>query len=231
MDVFEAIHNRRSVRKFLDIPVEWEKIGIILDAGAAAPSSGNLQNWKFIVVQDEKKRQALAEAALQQYWIADAPTIIVICTELRRIKQFYGVRGERLYSIQNCAAVAENMLLAAHALGLSSCWVGAFDEDMVTRTLGIPEDAEIRPQIMLPIGYADETPAKPQKFVLENLTYFDKWSRQNIGKIKDIDAVLWNYRVAERGIKAAKGGIKALERATRHKRARLMEKLKNRFKK
>lgn len=230
MDVFECIHSRRSVRKFLDIPVEWEKIGVILDAGTAAPSSGNLQTWKFIVVQDEKNRQELAEAALQQYWIATAPAIIVICAELRRIRQFYGVRGERLYSIQNCAAAAENMLLAAQSLGLASCWIGAFDEDMVARTLLIPEDAEIRPQIMLPIGYPDEQPAKPQKFPLENITYFERWSRQNIGKIKDLQAVFWNYRVVERGIKAAKSGIDALEKVTR-KRTKLMEKLKERFRK
>lgn len=229
MDVFECIHGRRSVRKFLDIPVEWEKVGVILDAGVAAPSSGNLQNWKLIVVQDENKKKALADAALQQYWISTAPAIIVICAELRRIKQFYGVRGERLYSIQNCAAVAENMLLAAHALGLASCWVGAFDEDMVARTLSIPDDAEIRPQIMLPIGYPDETPAKPQKYPLDNITYFERWSRQNIGKIKDVNSVLWNYRVAEKGLKAAKGTAKALGRMAR--RSGLIEKVKRKFRK
>lgn len=229
MDIFKCIHSRRSVRKFLDIPVEWEKVGVILDAGTAAPSSGNLQNWKFIVVQNEKKRQEIAEAALQQYWIASAPAIIVICAELRRARQFYGVRGERLYSIQNCAAVAENMLLAAHALGLSSCWVGAFDEGMVSRALSIPDDVDIRPQIILPIGYPDESPAKPQSVPLDNITYFEKWSAQNIGKIKDVDAVLWNYRVVERGVGAARSSAKALGKLTRH--AGLLGNLKNRFRK
>ena len=153
------------------------------------------------------------------------------CAELRRIRQFYGVRGERLYSIQNCAAVAQNMLLAAHALGLAGCWVGAFDEDMVNRILSIPEDAEIRPQIIIPIGYAGENPVRPQRFVLENLTYFEQWTRQNVGKIKDVQAVLWNYRLAEKGIKAAKDATKAIDKATRKPRESLFGKLKNRFRK
>jgi len=175
---------RRSVRKFLDKPVEWEKIGKILDAGRYAPSSGNLQNWKFIVVSDPEKRKAIAEAALTQHWIAVAPYIIVIIAEPEKAIRFYGIRGERLYTIQNCAAVAENMLLAAHSLGLGSCWIGAFDENKISSILGVVK--EVRPQIILPIGYPDEVEAPPQKFRLENITYIEQWW----GRAKDIEAYL-----------------------------------------
>ena len=184
MDTIECIMTRRSVRKFLDKPVEWEKIGQILDAGRYAPSSGNLQNWKFIVVSKPELRKAIAEAALQQHWIAVAPYIIVIIAEPEKAARFYGTRGERLYTIQNCAAVAENMLLAAHALGLASCWIGAFDENKVSAVLNLVK--EVRPQIILPIGYAAEIEPPPQKFRLGNVTYLEQWW----GRLKDEDAYL-----------------------------------------
>ena len=90
MEVFECIRTRRSVRKFLQMPVEWDKVGAILDCGRYTPSAGNLQNWQFMVVIDPDKRKKIAEAAAQQYWMADAPIYIVICikpeiTEKRRL--------------------------------------------------------------------------------------------------------------------------------------------------
>lgn len=231
MDVFECIRDRRSIRKFLEVPVEWDKIGTIIDAGMLAPSAGNLQNWRFIVVRDEQKRIQLAEASLQQHWMSSAPVIIVVCSEIRKIKQFYGVRGERLYAIQNCAAAVQNMLLAAHALDLGACWVGAFDENAVCRTLSIPDDAELRPQALIPIGYPDEKPAAQLRYRIENIVYFDLWSRQSRGKIKDIDAVLWNYRFAERGLKAGKQLVKGIDRSTKKQRQRILDRLRERMKK
>jgi nitroreductase len=230
MDVFECISSRRSIRKFLEVPVEWEKIGTIIDAGMLAPSSGNLQNWRFIVVKDEKKRMQLAEAALQQHWMNNAPVVIVVCSEMKKIRQFYGVRGERLYAVQNCAAAVQNMLLAANALDLGACWVGAFDENAVCRALSIPDDADMRPQAIIPIGYPDEKPAPQLRYRIENITYLEKWSRQNIGKIRDVDAVLWNYRVAERGIKLGKELVKGIERSTRQHRKRLLDRIKEKVK-
>jgi len=119
MDTFDAIKKRRSIRKYLDIPVEWYKITKILEAGKQAPSSGNLQTWRFIVVTDKKIRRELAEASLQQYWMESAPVHIIVCSEVGIAKQFYGLRGERFYSIQNSAAAIQNILLAAYSLNLS----------------------------------------------------------------------------------------------------------------
>ncbi len=217
MDVFECISDRRSIRKFLDVPVEWEKIGAIINAGMLAPSSGNIQNWRFIVVRDEAKKERISEASLKQSWISSAPVVIVVCSEMKKIRQFYGVRGERLYAVQNCAAAVQNMLLAAHSLGLGACWVGAFDENEISRILDIPtaaemrtDDTELRPQVIVPIGYPDEKPAPQLRYRIENITYLERWSRQSIGKIRDVDAVLWNYRIAERGIKLGKELMKKI---------------------
>ena len=176
MELLECIKTRRSIRKFLDIPVEWDKIGTIVDAGRYAPTSGNLQNWKFIIVLDEGKRKAIAEACLQQFWMAKAPVHIIICSEPEKAKRFYGIRGERLYSVQNCASAAQNMLLTAHSLGLGGCWVGAFDEDMIKRTVGMPDNA--RPQVIVPVGYPAEKVPSPMQFQLENITFIEDWGRK-----------------------------------------------------
>ena len=79
MDVFECIRTRRSVRKYLPKQVEWDKVGMILDAGRYAPSAGNLQNWQFLVVIDEDKRKQIAEVSARQFWMAQAPIQIIIC--------------------------------------------------------------------------------------------------------------------------------------------------------
>ncbi len=181
MDAIEAILSRRSIRKYKKQPVEWEKVGIILEAGRMAPCAGNLQDWRFIVVLDAEKRKQIAEASLQQYWMADAPVHIVIVAELEKSKRFYGVRGERLYSVQNCAAAAESMIIAANSIGLGTCWVGAFDEDKIKTILNCIE--EVRPQIIITLGYADEKPIMPQKLPIENIVYLEKWW----GRIKDAD--------------------------------------------
>jgi len=189
MDLFDCINARRSIRKYLKKHVEWEKVGRILDAGRLAPSSGNIQDWMFLVVDNAHKRQAIAEASLEQYWMADAPIQIVICCVTMHGRQMYGMRGERLYSIQNCAAAAENMMLAATDLGLGSCWVGAFDEEKVCHILAIPERA--RPQVIITIGYAAEMPDMPMKKTLENVTFMNKYG-ENSGRIRDI-----NYSMGE----------------------------------
>lgn len=176
MEVLECIKTRRSTRKFLDVPVEWDKVGTIVDAGRSAPNSGNLQNWKFIVVLDQDKRKEIAEACLKQFWMERAPVHIIVCAEPEKAKRFYGIRGERLYSIQNCAASVENMLLTAHSLGLGSCWVGAFDEDMLKRALGIPDYA--RPQAVIPIGYPAEKVPTPMQYQLENLVFIENWNQK-----------------------------------------------------
>tara|TARA_Y100000310_G_C20651320_1_gene799582 strand:- start:1364 stop:2005 length:642 start_codon:yes stop_codon:yes gene_type:complete len=199
MELNECIFTRRSVRKFLDQHVEWDKVGEILEAGRAAPSAGNLQNWKFIVVLEQETRKKIADACLQQYWMANAPVHIIICSEPIKGKRFYGIRGERLYSVQNCAAVAENMLLMAHSLGLGACWIGAFDEDGLKSTLGIIE--EVRPQIILAIGYTDENPLVPVRYRLENLVFLEKYG----AKIKDLASTMGlHYAKVQRGVGKAK---------------------------
>ncbi len=176
MDVMECIHTRRSIRKYQDIPVEFEKIGRIVEAGMQAPTAGNIQDLRFIIIQEKSKRVQIAEAALQQYWIETAPVHLVICVDIKKGKQFYGIRGERLYSIQHSGAAAMNMLLTAHHFGLGACWVGAFDEEAIKSICGVPEYA--RAEAIITIGYADEIPPRPPKFIIETHAYIERYGNR-----------------------------------------------------
>lgn len=189
MDVLDCIRTRRSIRKYKDIHVEWDKMGQVLDAARHAPTSGNIQNWKIIVVLTDEQREKVANACLQQFWIGTAPVVLVVCAEPRKAQQFYGIRGDRLYSIQNCASVVENMLLAAHALGLGACWIGAFDEEMLKRSCAIPD--YVRPQAVVTLGYPDEEPLMPPHFKLTDLVYFRGYD----AKIYDIPRYVKDYGV------------------------------------
>lgn len=178
-DILELIKSRRTTKYFLPKYVSWDNISKILDAGRHAPSSGNIQNWKFIVVFDPDKKQQVAEATYEQFEIATASILIIVCAEAEKAERYYGLRGERLYTVQNCAAAIQNMLLEANSLGLGSAWIGAFDEDAVKALCNIPE--EVRPQAIVAIGYAKEVPPKPPKYPLETVVYFQRWR----GKMRD----------------------------------------------
>ncbi len=188
MKVIEAIKKRRSQREFSDKQVEFYKIADIIEAGMHAPNAGNLQNWKFIVVKDKEKRNQIAEACVEQYWIAEAPVLIIICAEEERAEKYYEKRGKNLYNIQNCAAAAQNMLLAATSLGLASCWVGAFSEDRIKALLSVPD--KIRVFTVLPFGYSNAKPKEKHMFDIKDLFYFEEWdvTIKNIHKIMGIES-------------------------------------------
>lgn len=222
MDVLEAIATRRSIRKYLEVPVEWDKVGQVLEAGRLAPSAGNVQDWRFIVVTRQELRKEIAEAALKQHWIETAPVHIVIASITEKIKTHYGMRGERLYSIQDCAACATHIMLAARELGLGSCWIGAFDEAKLQRVLKLPDD--VRPQMIITLGYSDEKPHMPARYPINNLVFFEEYG--GAGRIKDMDRVLWNHNVVGRMVSGAKESKKDFNRLTKKDRSKLFERLK-----
>jgi nitroreductase len=185
-EVLDAIKKRRSIRKFLDNPVEWDKVVNILEAGRFAPSSGNLQNWKFIVVTEKARKKQIAEACLNQAWIATAPVIIAIVSKPEKTLQYYGEPG-RKYTIQNCACAAMNMLLEAYEEGLGACWIGGFDESMLNIALGLPDRA--KPEVIIPIGYPDEEVPMPPREVLESQVHLNRYNN----RIKNFNLVLWDF--------------------------------------
>ena len=173
MDVFEAIVGRRSVRAFRPDPVPDALLTRLLDAARWAPSAGNLQAREFVVVTDPGLKRRLADAALDQHFVEEAPLDIVVCTVPGRSAQRYGARGADLYCVQDASAAVQNLLLAAHALGLGACWVGAFDERPVHRALALPRD--VRPVAIVPVGYPAEHPAATPRRRLDALVHTNSY--------------------------------------------------------
>jgi nitroreductase len=151
MDFWHVIESRHSVRAFdASVEVPPETIERLLTAAILAPSAGNRQSWHFYVVHDPVQRLALAAAAYGQSFVSQAPVAIVVCADAEQSAGRYGQRGRDLYCLQDTAAAVEHILLAAVALGLGGCWVGAFDEDQAACALTLP--SRHRPVAILPIG-------------------------------------------------------------------------------
>jgi nitroreductase len=186
MDALECIRTRRSIRKYLSRPVEFEKILAIIEAAHQAPSAGNLQSWRYIVITDKSTISILPQHCLNQDFVA-APVVIVACSSQEDLEKHYGLRGVRLYAVQDLAASIQNMLLAAHALGLGACWVGAFDEDKLIEICKLPSRA--RPQAIITIGYPDEVPGQKHERSLSDVVFFNTYGM----KIQNLNAELRNY--------------------------------------
>lgn len=155
-DVFDCMRESHSVRNFKSEQIPEPTLTRILEAGNMAPSAGNLQPWYFYVVQDLTVKEKLANIAFDQEQISDAPTVVVVLADPARSNERYGERGAQLYCLQDTAAAAQNMLLAAEGLGIAACWVGAFDEKKVAEIVEAPP--RLRAVAMICLGYSDEQP-------------------------------------------------------------------------
>jgi len=164
MDVFEAIRTRRSIRKFRPKPIPDEKLEIIREAGRLAPSAGNRQPWRFVVVKDPERKKNLAKAADNQMFIANAGVIIVALGDPEASPRWFK---------QDPMIAVEHMILAATALGYGSCWIGAFNEDRVKRILKIPEELAVI--ALLPIGFSDESPPPRARKPLEEIFFLEEY--------------------------------------------------------
>lgn len=168
MEFSEVVSKRRSVRHFnTKLAVSEADVRALLLAATAAPTAGNIQPWRFFVVRSADARERLA-SALHQRWAAAAPVVIVVAVDPRPCAARYADRGEHLYSIQDTAAAATSILLAAVDRGLASCWIGAFDEQAVAGAIGIA--APVAPIAVLPVGYSAEASGKPSRRPLEEVT-------------------------------------------------------------
>ena len=155
MTFFETIQARQSIREFLNRAVEEDKLQRIVSAMSQAPSAGNCQAYQVLIVRDLSLRKVLAEAALGQKFVIQAPVVLVFCAALERATR-HGERGRSLYALQDATTAAAYTQLAATAVGLGTCWVGAFDERAVVQ--GLQLNSDLRPIVLLPLGYSGATP-------------------------------------------------------------------------
>ena len=167
-----VMRRRRSVRRYTREPVSDGLLQKLLEAAQLAPSAGNLQARDFVVVRDPNMKHVLAEAAYGQFFVSMAPVVLVGCANIGRSSTAYGQRAE-LYAVQDVTIAASYMQLAAEAMRVATCWIGAFDERRVVRALGLPLD--VRPVLMLPIGYPDERPNARPRIDRSQFTYYERW--------------------------------------------------------
>ena len=171
MKVIDAIRGRFSVRHYQPEPVRDNDLATILDAARFSQSAKNLQDWRFIVVRDELKRQKLSIAAKGQHFVAQAPVVIICCGVGT---DYIMTCGQHSYNI-DVAIAMENIALVAHDLGLGTCWLGAFYEDQVKKEFNIPEE-NVRVVGLLTIGYpAVQAPTKRRKLTEEIICY-ERWT-------------------------------------------------------
>lgn len=170
MDAIEAILTRSSTRSFTTQALSDDQIETLLKVMVAAPSAGNMQPWRIMVVKDSEVKSKLVSGALGQSFIAKAPVVFVICRVPDESSRRYGDRGRNFYSIQDTAAMAENLLVAANAMGLGGCWIGAFQDEEVARAIDCPDG--VYPVAIIPIGYPKGTPRKPSRRSLKDIVRF-----------------------------------------------------------
>lgn len=145
----KTIWKRQSIRKYKPDPLPEKDLNLILEAARQAPTGGNRQKWRMVVIHDPEIRQKTAEACNGQTWMAEAPVILCVVALPGAGKV-------------NGAIVLDHAILAATSLGYGTCWIGAYDEDQVKKVLGIPEDYVL--VNLTPVGLPDQQPdPRPRK--------------------------------------------------------------------
>lgn len=173
MEFLEAIRSRRSIRKYRPDRLENGDLEKLLEAARLAPSAKNLQPYKFILVDDKTIISGLVEACRNQTFIGEAPLVAVACVNPA---EAYGTLGGHENSAYVDAAIAmEHLVLAATALGLGTCWVGAFSEEKVREVLDVPGDWRV--VALTPIGKPAENPSTRPKKSKGELFFLNAWGK------------------------------------------------------
>ena len=162
MEVFEAIKNRRSIRKYKNEQIPKEKIDILIEAGRLAPTAANKQRFKLVIVDNEEIKKRLGIACNNQTFVGTASHVIAGTVD-----------PDWKWSHVDLAIVFEHIVLEAFELGFGTCWIGAFKEDEVKKILNIPENIKV--VALLAIGFADETPGPRSRKAVEELVSYNKY--------------------------------------------------------
>jgi nitroreductase len=164
MDAIHAILTRRSIRKYSEGKIPEEIITELLNAGMHAPTARNYQPWHFIVVDNRQTIDQLADAHPHAKMLKEASLAILVCGDKT-------IQNEEGYIMQDCSAATQNIMLAAHALGLGSVWLGMYPREdrirEVSRVLNIPD--HILPAALISIGYPAETKDTPKRYKEERI--------------------------------------------------------------
>jgi len=170
METLEAIHSRRSVRAFTEEPIPEELLRQALQAAAAAASGGNVQPWGFVLVRDPQRLQGLR--ALAPGIIGQPTALVAICLDAQRAERLGGALGPRLAWI-DIGLATQNLLLAAHDLGLGACPIGSFHQQAVAVFLDLPP--HVRPVLLIALGHPQAKPPSPGRRPLAEVCFAERW--------------------------------------------------------
>jgi len=160
MELWEAINGRRSVRAFLDRPVERNVLERLLEAAIWAPSGGNAQTWRFVVVTESKRIRSIK--TVSPGLLGNPAAVIAVCQDLAEARAKGGTLGETFLAPVDAAMATENLLLAAYAEGLGTCVIASFHRGAVGRLLDLPKGVE--PMLLISVGWpAERPPALPRR--------------------------------------------------------------------
>lgn len=181
MQLKKAIESRKSVRRYSDKKPDWRKIIRAIDAARFAPMAGNTNSIKFVIVSDEKVIKELAEASSQDF-IAQAQYVVVAVSDDSQLKRLYPDRAA-MFARQQAGAAIENFLLSLNEFGMSTCWIGYFDDRLVKRAVGISDKLVV--EAFFPIGFETKVKSNPKtKPELEGLVFFEKYGNKYMqGKV------------------------------------------------
>ena len=179
MDFDKIVEKRHSVRTFTGKVVSWKDVLVAIDAAIKGPGAGGDLPFKFIIVENAKKIDKIAEQC-DQLWINQASIIVVITSDDKHLEKMYGDRG-RIFSRQQAGAAINTFLLKLVDLGLSGCWVGSYNDNKIRHLLAIPSEKQI--EAIIPIGYEKPSPktnrGKSRKRKLENYLFWDAWDQES----------------------------------------------------
>ncbi len=169
MDVFEAIKSRRSIRQFTDEPLGKEELERLLDAARWAPSGGNQQRWRFVVVTSPAQKELIRKFAPGIFAMPSA--FIVICADREPDANPW---QEALY-LADCSIAAQNIMLAAHEMGIGTCVALSYAKVAVSEILELPENIE--PMLVITLGYPAEDPEPPPRLELSEIAFVDGYGK------------------------------------------------------
>ena len=166
MDLLDGIFTRRSIRKYTKEEISSEHIEVILKAGMYAPSASNQQPWHFIVISDRKLLDTIKDVHPYAKMLVEAQLAILVCGDIN-------LELSKDYWVVDCSASTQNMLLAAHGLGLGAVWLGIHPREErkneIRKIFNLPEN--IQPASLISIGYPDENKEMPDRYKPERIHY------------------------------------------------------------
>ncbi|MEK6646408.1 MAG: nitroreductase family protein [Candidatus Firestonebacteria bacterium] len=181
--LMEIIRKRKSVRKYIDTPVEKEKIEAIIEAARLAPSSSNTQPWRFIAVLDKTVLSEIKAKGLggivPNKWASTTPAVIVACAELNIITHRIGATIKNIdYHLIDLGIATEHLILRATELGLGTCWIGWFNEKEIKKTLNIPTTVQVIS--LITIGYYEDKAniTAKTRMSMNSILFYNKWKGQ-----------------------------------------------------